>query len=96
MYKDELKNAWYEAYQQYPHIKQVHAVRDFLSLPIFEQVKENRHYRYLVFQMETQIRSHEEYPCGFPVEVPGMVYGMWCKAWDLLLEDMLSKKIIQE
>ena len=96
MYRDELKEKWNEAFQNYPHLRQVEAISVFLEQPIFDKVKENRHYMYLVFQMKRQLRDHKDNPSYFPQELPGMVYGMWCKAWDLLLDAMVSEEIIRK
>jgi hypothetical protein len=93
MNREQLDNDFLIAYHKHPMIEQVRAIREFLEQLIFLAMVNNRHYLYLIQQMDTRIRN-AKYGKP-PEELPGMVYGMWNNAWNQLLDDMEKEGILK-
>ena len=86
--EEELKTAWFEEYRKHPLIEMVRGIWTFLQRDEFQDYLNNQHYMYLKSEMERHNKAYERDAKNFPIELPGMVYGMYSNAWIKLLEDM--------
>jgi hypothetical protein len=80
-----LKDAFYKAYAKANLHVMAAGIRALLASEEFVPFQSNTHWQYLTCNMERFIRDYD-----YNQELPGMVYGMICTAFGMLLDDMLG------
>ena len=85
---DKLTEQFLTEYHKYPLSSMVDGIDEFLKSDVFVPFQWSPHLVYLASQMRRLSNQKRDYPAIFPVELPGMVYGMLFNAWDKLIEDI--------
>jgi hypothetical protein len=81
--REKLNELFYEAYHSYDNVRNIH---NFLKAEFPNAQSE--HLKALLHFTRPEV--HKDH--GKPMELPGMVYGMINKAWELFLDEQFSKR----